>query len=102
MCLGFFFCLTLEFSPESKFPPERVFYIFAQNFCSPKLLKIVSSAILAWFPGIPAWFPGIPAWIGEHQNTKIALKTRAHTLSQKLAIPAWMDNLAWIDAPAKK
>ena len=93
MCLGFFFCLTLEFSPESKFLPERVFYIFAQ-FLFPKLLKIVSSPILAWFPGIPAWFPGIPAWIGEHQNTKIALKTRTHTLSQN-----WQFQPEWTISP---
>ena len=94
MCLGFFFCLTLEFSPESKFLPERVFYIFAQNFCS---LNCSKSFPRQFSPDSRVFPPDSRVFPPELVNTKtqkIALKTRAHTLSQN-----WQFQPEWTISP---
>ena len=67
MCLGFFFCLTLEFSPESKFLPERVFYIFAKDFCS---LNCSKSFPRQFSPDSRVFPPDSRAFPPELVNTK--------------------------------
>ena len=67
MCLGFFFCLTLEFSPESKFLPERVFYIFAKDFCS---LNCSKSFPRQFSPDSRVFPPDSRVFPPELENTK--------------------------------
>ena len=128
ICLGLFFCLTLEFSPDFKFSPERVFYNFAQDhgcslmldhfgphfisyFCSVKCSENISSPILAWsrvFPPDSRVFPPELVDIKKHKIARIVLNSRLNLqwkwleLVMKVTRICSIDNLAWINAQAKK